>query len=231
MQEVSEHGRTVVFVSHNLSAVQRLCSRAYWIGNGQIAAVGPTAEVIAAYMRQTGSRQEGGEAVIGVEAHRVGTGGARLLAAALLNEAGDSVSQVAIGERFGVRMRFEVFEPIDDAVVELGISGADGTRILTAHNIDRDGIPFVLERGTYEIQAWLGVALLPGEFQLGVALHRLVGLTFDLVEGVLSFSVINTTLDDSFHYPWLVIRGAVRPESRWSISAGAPVASTSSVLS
>ena len=40
MQEVSEHGRTVVFVSHNLSAVQRLCSRAYWIGNGRIAGEG-----------------------------------------------------------------------------------------------------------------------------------------------------------------------------------------------
>src|SRR5438132_1322046 len=59
MQEVSEHGRTVVFVSHNLAAVQRLCSRAYWIGSGRIAGEGPTAEVVAAYMRQSGLRQEG----------------------------------------------------------------------------------------------------------------------------------------------------------------------------
>ena len=38
---------------------------AYWIGNGQIAGEGPTAEVVAAYMRQSGSQQQGGEAVIG----------------------------------------------------------------------------------------------------------------------------------------------------------------------
>jgi lipopolysaccharide transport system ATP-binding protein len=231
MQEVSEHGRTVVFVSHNLAAVQRLCSRAYWIGNGHIAGEGPTAEVVAAYMRQSGLRQEGGEAVVGTDVHRIGTGGARLLAAALVNEAGASVSQLAIGERPGVRMRFEVLEPIDDAVVELGISGADGTRVLTAQNIDRDGIPFLLETGTYEIHTSLGVALLPGEFQLSIALHRLVGLTLDLVDGVLSFSVINTTVDGSFHYPWVVVRGSVRPESRWSIAATSPVASTASALS
>ncbi len=70
MQEVSEHGRTVVFVSHNLSAVQRLCSRAYWIGNGHIAGEGQTASVVAAYMRASGLRQTGGEAVVGSDAHR-----------------------------------------------------------------------------------------------------------------------------------------------------------------
>jgi hypothetical protein len=219
MQEVSEHGRTVVFVSHNLAAVQRLCPRAFWISNGHVAGEGATASVVAAYMRASGLRQSGGEAVVGPDAHRVGTGGVRLRSAALVNQAGEPVSQLAIGERFGVRMHFEVFEPIDDAVVELGISGADGTRVLTVQNLDRDGTPFVLEPGPYVIVAELGVPFLPGEFQIGVALHRLVGLTLDLVESVLSFSVLNTTLDDSYHYPWAVVRGSVRPESRWSISA------------
>ena len=81
---------------------------------------------------------------------------------ALVNEAGEPVSQLAIGERFGVRMRFEVFEPIDDAVVELGISGADGIRVLTVHNVDRDGTPFALDPGTYEIHAWLGRSVAAG---------------------------------------------------------------------
>lgn len=231
MQEVSEHGRTIVFVSHNLSAIQRLCSRAFWIGNGRIAGEGAPSSVISAYMRQSGLRQEGGETTIGPDVHRIGTGGARLVSAALVNDLEEPTTQLAIGERFGVRLRFEVFEPIDDAVVELGISSADGTRVGTAQNVDRDGRPFTLEPGTYDVQTWLGLALLPGEFQLGIAIHRLVGLTLDLVDAVLSFSVLNTTLDDSFHYPWLVVRGSVRPESQWSISAASPIASTSSARS
>lgn len=231
MQEVSEHGRTVVFVSHNLSAVQRLCSRAYWIGNGHIAGEGPTASVVSAYMRESGLRQTGGEAVVGPDAHRVGTGGARLRAAALVNEAGEPVSQLAIGERFGIRMHFDVLEPFDDAVVELGISASDGIRVLTVHNVDRDGTPFALDPGTYEIVAWLGLPFLPGEFQIDIGMHRLGGLTLDLIESVLAFSVLNTTFDDAYHYPWAVVRGSVRPESRWSISAGSPAAHTSSVAS
>jgi lipopolysaccharide transport system ATP-binding protein len=231
MQEVSEHGRTVVFVTHNLSAVQRLCSRAYWLSSGHIAAEGPTASVVASYMRASGLQQQGGEAVVGPDVHRIGTGAARLHAAALVNETGESVSQLAIGERFGVRMEFEVFEAVDDAVVELGISGADGVRVVTVHNVDRDGTQFALEPGPYKVVAWLDIPLMPGEFQIDVALHRLVGLTLDLVDAVLSFSVLNTTLDDSYHYPWAVVRGTVRPESRWSISAASSSARTSSAES
>ena len=231
MQEVSGQGRTVVFVSHNLSAVQRLCSRAYWIASGHIAEEGPTASVVAGYMRASGLQQEGGEVVVGPDVHRIGTGAVRLRFAALVNEAGESVSQLAIGERFGVRMQFEVLEAIDDAVVELGISGADGVRVVTVQNIDRDGTTLALEPGTYEIVAGLGIPLLPGEFQIDVGMHRLVGYTLDWIEGVLSFSVLNMTLDDSYHYPWIVVRGSVRPESRWSVSVAPPNTQTSSVLS
>ena len=97
---------------------------------------------------------------------------------------------VAIGERLCVRMRFDVVEAVDDAVVELGISGPDGDRVVTAQNVDRDGTPYVLEAGAFEVEARLGIALLPGEFQLDVGVHRIGGLTFDFVEGALSFSVI-----------------------------------------
>jgi hypothetical protein len=128
-------------------------------------------------------------------------------------------------------MRFDLCEAIDDGVVELGISSSDGTRLMTAHNVDQDGTPFALDAGSYEIHAWLGVAMLPGELQLTVGLHRLRGLTLDLVEGLLSFSVINTTLDGSFHYPWVVVRGAVRPQARWTVAVSPSAASTSGVRS
>src|SRR5205807_7332314 len=103
---------------------------------------------------------------VGPDVHRIGTGAARLRSAALVNEAGESVSQLAIGERFGVRMQFELFEAVEDAVVELGISGADGVRVVTVQNVDRDGTPLALEPGTYEIGARLDIPLMPGEFQI-----------------------------------------------------------------
>jgi len=49
MQEVSESGRTIVFVSHQLNQVRRLCHRAIWLDAGQIRQDGPAHETVSAY--------------------------------------------------------------------------------------------------------------------------------------------------------------------------------------
>jgi lipopolysaccharide transport system ATP-binding protein len=49
MQEVSESGRTIVFVSHQMNQIRRLCQRVYWLDGGQIRETGPTAEIVGAY--------------------------------------------------------------------------------------------------------------------------------------------------------------------------------------
>jgi ABC-type polysaccharide/polyol phosphate transport system ATPase subunit len=49
MQEVSRSGRTIVFVSHQMGQMRRLCERVFWIDGGKICKEGPTGEVIAAY--------------------------------------------------------------------------------------------------------------------------------------------------------------------------------------
>ncbi len=231
MHEVAEHGRTVVFVSHNLvrdaaAVLPRVLDRRRQDRGRRPSQFdrGRLSPCHRAQADRWGSRGR-------PDAERIGTGSVRLRSAALLNDAGEAVTQLAIGERFGVRMRFEVLEAVDDAAIELGISGADGVRVLTVHNVDRDGTPFAVEPGPYEIVAWLDVPLLPGEFQIDIALHRLIGLTLDLVQSVLAFSVLNTTADESFHYPWAVVRGTVRPQSYWSIAAGSPDAKPSSVRS
>jgi lipopolysaccharide transport system ATP-binding protein len=49
MEEVSHGGRTVLFVSHQMNQMRRLCQRAAWLDAGRIRRIGPAAEVIAAY--------------------------------------------------------------------------------------------------------------------------------------------------------------------------------------
>lgn len=50
MSRVARQGRTVLFVSHNLAAVQKLCTRAILIRDGTVAADGPVHEVVASYL-------------------------------------------------------------------------------------------------------------------------------------------------------------------------------------
>jgi lipopolysaccharide transport system ATP-binding protein len=50
MGEVAESGRTIMFVSHNMTAVASLCPRAILLSHGTVAAAGPTEEVIDQYL-------------------------------------------------------------------------------------------------------------------------------------------------------------------------------------
>src|SRR6266545_2174272 len=49
MSDVANSGRTVLFVSHQLNAVRRLCPRTIWIDGGRLKLDGPTANVLGAY--------------------------------------------------------------------------------------------------------------------------------------------------------------------------------------
>jgi lipopolysaccharide transport system ATP-binding protein len=52
MGDVSKTGRTIVFVSHNMTAMRRLASRAIWVEDGQVADAGPVAEVVDHYLQK-----------------------------------------------------------------------------------------------------------------------------------------------------------------------------------
>ena len=49
MQDISESGRTIIFVSHQMNQIRRLCQRVLWVNDGQIREEGSTGKVIASY--------------------------------------------------------------------------------------------------------------------------------------------------------------------------------------
>ena len=51
MGEISRHGRTVLFVSHNMTAVQSLCTRVVWLKGGQVEDAGETRTVVGRYLQ------------------------------------------------------------------------------------------------------------------------------------------------------------------------------------
>ena len=221
MQEVVEHGRTIVFVSHNLTAVQRLCPRSVWLEHGELRMVGPTDEVVAAYLSEVGSTQSGGEASIAPGAVRTGGDQLRLTRLCLNGAAGEPVDKLRLGEPFRVDLSLESDIAIDDAVVELGICASDGARVVTVQSIDRGGELLTLSPGDNEVGVAMDLTLLPGQYHFDVIVHRMSGLTLDAVERVLTFSSLNVSYDGLHFYPWNVVRGAVRAASTWSVAAGA----------
>jgi lipopolysaccharide transport system ATP-binding protein len=55
MQDISESGRTIVFVSHQMNQIRRLCQRVFWIDNGQIHRAGPASQIVGDYEAEMSS--------------------------------------------------------------------------------------------------------------------------------------------------------------------------------
>src|SRR5207248_1545313 len=106
MQEIGESGRTVIFVSHNMATVARLCTRALMLDGGRIVAEGVTETVIAEYLR-SGS-ETAGRRVWPDAATAPGDAVARLRHVAVVDGEGRDADAVDLREPVAIEMSFEV---------------------------------------------------------------------------------------------------------------------------
>ena len=100
--EFKQRGGTIIFVSHDAQAVERLCDRAVLLRQGEVAFDGPTQEAIAAYRRLLAADVNPEELEAGLR--EWGSGEARILFAQLLDASGEERSQFAAGEPVTVRI-------------------------------------------------------------------------------------------------------------------------------
>lgn len=232
MREVAGQGRTVVFVSHNLNAVQRLCSRAFLIEGGSIVRDGRPSLVVAEYLDRVGLEQSGGIAAIPDDAPRFGTAEVKMRHVMMSDSKGHPAASTYLGDPLVFDITFEVLRRVESAAFELGICSVEGDRICTVQSIDRERPTTLLEPGIYTIRTKVDLTLLPGEYTVDVGVHTIAGITIDWVERLLRFTALNESSTGSDHYRWPAVRGYVRPESEWSplLRADAPAAPPVTIL-
>jgi lipopolysaccharide transport system ATP-binding protein len=213
MSEVAGEGRTVVFVSHNMGAIKALCSRAILIDHGRVKVDSDTDRAISTYIEDTWPLRADG--VVPESLDRVGTGDALLRRAVIQDRHGQTTDRTYLGEPFRISATYEVKRRIEDAVMEIGISTADGSRIVTVGNTDGNGKAFAFDPGMRQVTVEIETSLLPNEFVVDMAMHHVGGLTIDWIERATSFTALNIARESADHYPWNVVRGYVRPKTKW----------------
>ncbi len=215
MRETANEGRAVIFVSHNLTAVQRLCTRALLIEGGQVRMDGTPDRVVESYLTQVQGRQGGGVSILPDSVERVGSGEARLRRVVLRDARGNPIDRIHLGEPLRVLATYEVLEPVRDVCFEVAVASTDGELLATAQSIDRGRPSADLSRGWYEVETEIDVTLMPHELNLAVGMHRSYTNSVDFVERAISFSTMNVDESGTERYSWSVPRGYVRPESRF----------------
>jgi lipopolysaccharide transport system ATP-binding protein len=217
MQRISRGGGTVLFVSHNLASVKALCSSAILLQEGRIAKAGPTEEVIEEYL--SAGTQQDDQGWIPDDVPRIGTGEAKVRRIEVLGEDGEFVERIRLDAPLRVRLTIEVFGGVPDAVVEIGISTSDFSRVASIHTSDEKGEVFELHPGWWNLDVELEPRLLPQNYALDAGIHhqRQGGRTVDYVRHARRFGVMNLTPSGMVRNLPTPVRGYFSPSAKWGI--------------
>jgi homopolymeric O-antigen transport system ATP-binding protein len=185
MRDVATDGRTVLLVSHNMTAITSLCARGIVLRSGEVAFAGDAGEAVAFY-----SRCED-EALIGdmrARRDRHGTGDIRAVSLALRNRKGDLTRSVDPGEPFEVIVEYDAKIPIADVEVSVDVEQLDGTRIATLYSGFRNE-RFVVRAGPGAFACRIdGLPLRPDTYSLNVFISARHAI-HDFVQRAMTFEI------------------------------------------
>ncbi|MDI6616422.1 MAG: ABC transporter ATP-binding protein [Syntrophaceae bacterium] len=118
MGDVAKEGRTVLFVSHNMAAIENLCSRALVLERGLVRFAGTQTDAIAEYQRSL----EGGSIPLQDRLDRKGSGEVRVNAITFRNLDGQTIDSVTCGQDFDIVLHFEATPGFHSKLVIVSVS-------------------------------------------------------------------------------------------------------------
>jgi ABC-type polysaccharide/polyol phosphate transport system ATPase subunit len=204
--EFKGRGGTIVFVSHDAQAVERLCDRAILLRQGEVAFDGETRKAIAEYRRLLGADQHPDELEAGLR--EWGTGEARIESAELLDADGDARIQFAAGEPLTVRLVVSAQDGVAAPHVSLEVRDEGGVVLGSAAH-DTAPLGWTASAGAKELRFELDrLPLADGRFHLRLALVDAANARLlHSLEDALRFYV----------FPVGSETGAVLLDGRWSL--------------
>ncbi len=152
MEEVTKKsGRTILFISHNMGAIQNLCKKTIFLKKGRIEMFGKTDDVIRAYLEHS-------EAVSSTEFQEDTEKSAQIRKIQILDANKNPTGKVPISQKFFIKIDYVVRQPIKQALLYLWFYSR-GEILLSSSSADKDGVLRDYEPGQYstlvEIPAFL----------------------------------------------------------------------------
>jgi lipopolysaccharide transport system ATP-binding protein len=216
MEDVGRHGRTVLFVSHNLSSVTRLCPRSLLIEGGRVVRDGPSHEVVRFYLHSdlgTTAAREWAD-----ETRAPGNEIARLRAIRVRSD-GEIASRVDIRKPVFVEIEWDVLKPGRVLTPNLHFYNDEGSVVFVSSDLDP-----AWRRQPREIGRYVSAVEVPGNFLaegtliVGVAVSTMDPVRVHFFEqDAVAFEVVDTLSGDSARGDYGgAFPGAVRPMLKWT---------------
>jgi len=218
IKQMQENGATILFVSHDPSAVKALCSRAILLNGGRIDTDGKPSEVLNRYQGIIMEREQAYEAEqpdqnvelgsaddVAEErqsqatqraplrySYRHGDRSAEILSAAVLNSANQPADLIDSGESLLARLRVRFHRDIDDPLFGFLIRNRHGINAYGA-NTEQKGLKFgkVNAGEIVEVSFAFDCWLGSDSYSVSFAVHSADGVSYDWLDGVHFFRVVS----------------------------------------
>lgn len=214
MEDVTKEGRTVLFVSHNLSAVKKLCDNAILLNSGRIEFKGPADKCVEVYLQD--NNFTGTTEVDTTRCKRPENLGKyfRFSRVRLLSAAG---CEIGVGEPFTVELQFQSLETNRDVALGIAINTLDTIRIFDYRSTDVYAPIKSLPPGEYTVRINIDNNLLmPGDYTISVgAGSDMRGKGLDLIEDVLRIRILPLNTSKALCYE-PKREGLVRVNAHWT---------------
>jgi lipopolysaccharide transport system ATP-binding protein len=170
METIGGEGRTVLFVSHNMSSIARLCPRAILLNNGRLVEDGPCDQVVSKYlaygMGTVGSREWP------TQQDAPGNEVSRLRAIRIRSKEGRVSEVVNIQDPIGLEMEYDVLEPGYLLYPYYNLFNQEGIRVMSVVDKDPHWNTVCRKPGHYKTTAWIpGNLLSEGTFLVDAAMR------------------------------------------------------------
>jgi lipopolysaccharide transport system ATP-binding protein len=217
MENVGQEGRTVLFVSHNMHAITRLCSRTILLNNSMIVDDGPSTKVVKDYLTSD----------VGVPSARewsnVSTAPSgkftRILAVGVKTENGQLIDTIDIRRSFGIEILWEVTETGHVLSPHFRFINESGDVVFVTIDLDHEWRGKIRPLGRFRSTAWVpGNLLAEGLLYVNCYLHdNILNVTDCGEEPAISFQIVDPGEGDSARGDYgQNFPGVVRPLLKWT---------------
>ena len=159
MQDISKsEGRTVLFVSHNMTTINNLCKNSILLENGKIFKSGPTAEIVPYYLSSSQSEEMISKILFEKKAGKL----FQFLGAKLISKNGEFIENgiVSTNQEYGFELEYLFIEQVPKCHLTLIIKNSSGEVILFIDRSDFYQEFFVAETGKYKARIMIQNPLL-----------------------------------------------------------------------
>jgi lipopolysaccharide transport system ATP-binding protein len=213
MKNVTNEGRTVLFVSHSMPTITSLCSHCILLDHGYVQAQGPPHKISDVYFSESGAAVA--EVGYQVESARPGNEIVQLCGARILNDKLEPTDAVRRNDTFAVEMTYEVLQGGHRLVPNFHVFLQDQYVLVSSPR----GVNEPLAPGIYRSVMWIPPRFLNnGMFVVGVAVSSMTPIVVHFFEQeALRFHVIDDLLDEGRNDYIQEFPGVVRPDLKWDI--------------